>query len=523
MQENTKLATVLDRFRQTRSLHAANRSTPDVEHKAKIRKLAPVVAQGLSALPQPESSADQDAKPALSWPVPPRFVDPNGTKSFRSLGVSERVCTRLEQLGYEHAFAVQTAVIPAVLEAQCRLAPDPLPPILVNSSTGSGKTLAYLVPIIDVLSADARRGAHRLRALVLLPTKVLMAQVRTVADELAKGTGLQVLALKSGRSLQHERELLEQSTPDIVISAPGRLVEHVKTNPDLLASLKFVVVDEADRLVGQSFQNWTAALREVLPPQTHATPQELWQRPPQRLIFSATLTRDPAKLEDLQASALTAPILFVVGVEQLDGKDEFALPVRLRERLLRLPSLGDKPLGLVAELLHAAPAEKSIVFVRSNEAAARLARLVTLVASIVFGATLNAYQCSGEMRAQDRRRVLREFETDSAGVLVCTDLIARGIDMPISCVVNYDLPMGPREYVHRVGRTARANAAGLAITLVTSNKEANQFTAVQAGVARTGTVEEETLETTADPARYELALKELEKEVTGQGRADAEH
>lgn len=530
--ENNAVSTVLQRFRQTRERISAQQSKggfeaaqnpsqvkgkrPSTNTDNKDRAHATVEAEGLSALPQPELNEESQQLPKLQWPVEPQFISPSSKVSFDQLGVSRETCKKLSELGYESAFAVQTAIIPELLESARQLSPDPLPAILVNSFTGSGKTLAYSVPIIDTLR---QRRIPRLRALILLPTKVLIQQVYTVLDQLAQGTSLRILALKADRTISREAQLLKslEQPPDVVVCAPGRLVEHLSLNPDLLSDLELLVIDEADRLVGQSFQNWTEVLAKHLPIPSGPLSNPLWKRPPQRLVLSATLTRDPAKLASLQISATppVLPKLFVVGKKDLDGNDEFSLPSQLRERVVNVRSLADKPLVLVNELINNIDGGRVIVFARSNEAASRLARLISLVSTLVFDRELVANRCSGEMRAQDRRKVMREFTESTSSILVCTDMIARGIDMHIDYVINYDVPTGPREYVHRVGRTARAGLEGTAWTLLSPGYEHKHFWSLQSSISRVSDIEEDTVEPEVDEFKYQSALRELGQEVIG--------
>lgn len=525
VEEPGKLSTILNRFRST-----YNRITgPSENGKEEVQKPVedqPVVepteqeivrGEGLSALPQPEQlpeDASGSNSHTLEWPVVPEFVDPATTQPFEELGVSSFLCERLKEMQCSEAFAVQTAVIPQVLKSHRSLRPDPPQPVLVNSFTGSGKTLAYCVPIVDALHT---RRIPRTRALILLPTKVLINQVHQVLEQLSKGSGLRIMSLRPERTLSKESALLSNFTPDILVCAPGRLMEHLNLSPKLLADLQFLVVDEADRLVGQNFQNWQDVLATTyLPPMGHPPRQnQMWHRQVMRLIFSATLTRDPSKLASLQINSLPAPELpklFVVGQQHLDGKDEFSLPSQLSEKVIKVSSLGDKPLALTHELV-ANCQGRCLVFVRSNEAAARLARLVELVSYKVFGQLVAAKRCSGEMRVQDRRKVLRDFATEDDGVLVCTDLIARGIDMHIDYVINYDVPLGAREYVHRVGRTARAGNSGNAITIVSPGNDTKHFWDIQPSIARSGELNEEDAHLEVDEGKYQEALSELGQEV----------
>lgn len=482
---------------------------PDVNSE---RVSASVVqAEGIQPLPQPEQTHDKKHRSRLQWIVEPEMVSPSQTAPFESLGLSDHMVTKLHDLGYENAFAVQTAVIPAVLKAQSCLGPDPLADVLVNSYTGSGKTLAYTVPIVDCL-LNRRKPAPR--AVVLVPTRPLLVQVMQVFEILVKGTNLHPMALRSERPLQKEREQLLKNTPDILVATPGRLVDHLTESPDLLKQLRFLVVDEADRLLGQSFQEWASILAKACPVQIRPVAiNEPWGRPPQRLVFSATLTRDPGKLEALQIRTVpTAPHLFIVNDDI--GDAEFVMPAKLTENLVRVKTLIAKPLALVTLLIENSLSDHAIVFVRSNEAAARLARLITLISQNLFHKDLVVGPVSGEMPVAERKRVLRQFASGEVNVIVCTDLIARGIDVPgVTAVINYDLPVGTREYVHRVGRTARAGTSGSAWTIAISSAERQHYWVMQNGITRTNKIEVSHLDVDAESQTYKDVLEQLGKEV----------
>lgn len=518
---------ILKRFNQTRyRIEKAGKRSKDARERARPvpveeKELEPeqdtipetpvVQAQGLEPLPQPEQVHERKTRARLQWIVEPELISPKTSASFESLGVSQRMVEKLHSLGYEHAFAVQTAAIPTILKAQRQLGPDPLPDILVNSYTGSGKTLAYTVPIVECL---LNRRHPVPRAVVLVPTRPLLVQVMQVFESLVKGTDLHAMALRSERPLQKERELLSRNTPDIIVATPGRLVDHLSETPDLLKELRFLVVDEADRLLGQSFQEWAETLAKVCPSQTKPIGMtDPWSRPPQRLVFSATLTRDPGKLEALQIRTIpTKPHLYIVNDEL--GDAEFVMPAMLQERLVRVKTLLAKPLALVTLMVDRKLADHSIIFVRSNEAAARLARLITLIAENLFSVALNVAPVSGEMPVAERKRALRQFATGEVNVVVCTDLIARGIDVPgVTAVINYDLPVGTREYVHRVGRTARAGSAGSAWSLAISSAERQHYWIMQNGITRSQKIEVDHIDVDAEAPKYKEVLQLLEKEV----------
>jgi ATP-dependent RNA helicase DDX51/DBP6 len=480
------------------------------EEELELRDLVP--------LPQLEVRDEKktQASKIIKWMVDPIYVSPEHKKPFREIaGLSQAMLERLQSLGYQDAFAVQTAVLPLALKDLESLGPDPLPDILVNAYTGSGKTLAYAVPIVEALT---NRVVPRLRAVILLPTRPLMAQVRQVFEGLTKGTNLRVKSLRGDQTFADEQNSLIASVPDILIATPGRLVDHIRqTQQFSLEDLRYLVVDEADRLLNQSFQEWVdvvnGALKEPKPIAYE------WYRPPQRFVFSATLTRDPGKLASLRIGP--NPRIVVVGsketdLEEMQQKDwEFHAPQGLQEVLVRIKDESHKPLGLLKAMIDHEIHERVLIFAKSNEAASRLPRLLELIGQDVLGVSLSFGRCTGEMDASQRKRVLRHFSQGKIDVLVCTDLIARGIDIStIKHVVNYDLPVGAREYVHRVGRTARAGATGTAWSLAVTAPEQKHFWAIARRIYRRQQVAVEEVDLSmVDMDAYEAALRQLEKEV----------
>lgn len=453
-------------------------------------------------------------------------------------------------LGYNDAFAVQATLLPPLLAKTLDISPDPRPDILVNAATGSGKTLAYTIPIVQDLS---RRVVPQLRAVVLLPTRPLITQVVHVFRTLAASasTKLHITSLHGDHTLRSEQERLSTTTPDIVVSTPGRLVDHLRLGTINLKHLQYLVVDEADRLLSDSFNEWATIVTREIDEANSQTANEVdddkdiqepsssgfsklgsgsllknlrfnkWSRPTQKLIFSATLTRDPGKLALLR---IRNPQVYIIGGEasstESQSKDssktaktisgtpastngkEFTVPRTLTEILVPIKTVSVKPLRLMQLIASHQGHTKGIaddtmkshvlVFVNSNEAAARLARLLTLLDEEVFHLGLAYQRCSSEQPTHVRRRVLRAFAATGStkhnsnnnneshegpiNVLVCTDIVARGIDISaVKNVINYDLPRGPREYIHRVGRTARANQLGTAWSFAAERKDHGRF------------------------------------------------
>nr|GAT50189.1 ABC protein [Mycena chlorophos] len=443
-------------------------------------------------------------------PIPPDGEDDGGT------GLSERMRKRLVDLGIVELFAVQTSLLPFLLPQDPReraLYRPYNPPldVCVSAPTGSGKTLAYVLPIVELLSA---RVVTRLRALVVLPTRDLVAQVRETFEAVGKGRGLKIGTATGQHSFSHEQTQLiaDKTVPlaggssrvDILICTPGRLIDHLTGTPNFsLQHLRFLVIDEADRLLAQSFQDWLAqVLVATRPPATSAaapsgfpnqhdavapafrsllpyrpTTDILNRKQPscQKLLFSATLTRDPGKLAALD---LRDPKYFVVQEAKVsDGvldvaMDKFSMPATLTERMVVCePSL--KPLVFFHIVLEHG-VTNALVFTKSAESTERLVRLFEFFNTAQHGAVV-ARAYSSDLTAGERKTILEKFKAQEIQILICSDLISRGIDIHhVAHVVSYDVPVDMRKYVHRVGRTARAGRPGEAWTLV-EEQEARYF------------------------------------------------
>ncbi|THH07154.1 hypothetical protein EW145_g3572 [Phellinidium pouzarii] len=498
------------------------------------------------------------------------IVDPTRTMSVNALDadrqliagagelqlIGEKMRKRLRDLGINELFAVQTALLPFLLPPQrhhralyCPY--DPPRDVCASAPTGSGKTLAYVIPIVEILSS---RIVTRLRALVVLPTRDLVVQVQETFEAISKGRGLKIGVATGQHSFAHEQaqfvgainhcKLISGGTSkvDILICTPGRLIDHLTATPGFtLQHLRFLVIDEADRLLAQSFQDWLAQVLAALRPSTrpidegvsepsldpsitsptHSPTSTLSSTAStltpilyhdavapsflphiatdlddpkhtacQKLLFSATLTRDPARIAALGLRDAKYFIVQGSGGEGDDtaasmlGSEEFAMPAALKEHYITMTS-SHKPL-ILFYLVHARGVSNALVFTKS---AASTARLVTL-----FGFFEEAYSTttteseaaepkkriiaqaySSDLAPSERKTILEKFKKQEIDILICSDLVARGLDIPhVAHVVSYDAPVDLRKYVHRAGRTARAGCAGDAWTLV-EDQEARFF------------------------------------------------
>lgn len=378
-----------------------------------------------------------------------------GVDTFAQLGVSARLCGVLEEeMGIRAPFAVQSAVIPHLLRETLHVGGD----VLVMSATGSGKTLAFGVPIVEILE---RSRVKRVACLVVLPTKDLAAQVHEVFALLCAGTHLSVALFAGERPFHEEVEQL-QSMPEIIVCTPGRLRDHI-ANPAMraaLASLRWLVIDESDRLLSKQYHQWVSDVIPLLQDPANAVEGPFADPPLQKLLFSATMTSNPRKLALLR---LYRPTFFHAKGdvrEALQGLP--VLPACLSEFPVKVAREDERPLvlaWLLQERLH--NAKGVLVFVSTIERAARLHAICT---SLVKNHALGLYTSS--MVTREREAALQQFRAGTLSVLVVTDVLARGLDIAnIAAVVNYDCPFHEQTYVHRVGRTARANQKGAAFTL----------------------------------------------------------
>ncbi|KAM0786203.1 hypothetical protein ACM66B_007007 [Microbotryomycetes sp. NB124-2] len=492
-----------------------------------------------------------------------QVVDPDlkVAVSDESLGVSERGQKRLKDMDVREAFAVQTATFPLLLVQSPNSVYSPFEPIrdvCVSAPTGSGKTLSYLVPIVEVLSS---RVVTRLRALVLLPTRDLVSQVRETFEQFGKGTGLKIGVATGQHSFSHEQSALvgdvteshqgRSSLVDILIATPGRLIDHLRSTPGFsLQHLRFLVVDEADRLLTQSFHDWLPTILTALKPLSNMDQdkanvavlapdwldaQQAGDRTElesaahsscQKLLFSATLSRDSAKIDALQ---LNRPVYISVedkldpNAEEdddlIDGELKFTLPSQLEEHMI-ISEAAHKPLYLF-HLLHTLSVSSALCFTKSVEAATRLAKLVEFfeqaLANSQEGETLSSSAVvvkaySSDLAPGERQKILSSFKQGQIQMLICSDLIARGIDLPhVSHVISYDIPSDMRKYVHRVGRTARAGKRGDAWSLV-EDQEVAPFRSIMKTAQHWDKIKRVRVkESAVEPfvAAYQVALEKL--------------
>ena len=346
---------------------------------------------------------------------------PARAASFRDLGVSNAAATALEKRGYTHPLPVQEMVLEDIAAGR---------DVLCKSPTGSGKTLGFMVPLLDQIEAN---GAARPSALILAPTRELASQIVEESRSVAHALALSITAVYGGVGIQ--KQARDAARSHVIVATPGRLEDLLERGAFSLSKIEILVLDEADRMLDMGFK---PAIDRIV----KKTP-----RGRQTLFFSATLDGDAGRV--------------ATGYTDGASRHEHAPPVRpVTEMEHRFVATGgsDKVEVLIDQLRTVD--DLAIVFVRTKHGADRLTK--KLSKSGVGAAAMH-----GGKSQNQRERALRSFEQGQVGVLVATDVAARGIDIDgISHVINYDAPEDRESYVHRIGRTARAGRSGAGVTLV---------------------------------------------------------
>jgi len=348
--------------------------------------------------------------------------------SFTQLGLPEPITRGVRAAGYTVPTPVQAQAIPLILPGH---------DVVAAAQTGSGKTAAFLLPILSRL-LEGHRG---LRALILVPTRELAAQVEENAHRYAKYADLSVGCVYGGVPIGPQERMLRYEGVDLLVATPGRLLDLHGRHSVSLEEVEVLVLDEADRMVDMGFAPDLQRILKLLPTRR------------QTLMFSATM---PPELNRVAKEALRDP-------QRLD----LAPPSRPAESIEQAfyPVPRHLKVDLLVELLERSDDHTAIVFARTKHGADRLYRQLKQRGSRVG-------VIHGDRSQGQRERALEDFKRGRVDVLVATDIASRGIDVDdITHVVNFDVPRSPEDYVHRIGRTGRMNAAGDALTLVAPEED----------------------------------------------------
>jgi ATP-dependent RNA helicase RhlE len=347
---------------------------------------------------------------------------------FRALGLDPKVLQAVQEAGYTEPTPIQTAAIPPIIAGQ---------DLIGIAQTGTGKTAAFTLPILTRLAAVIGDGRQRgTRALVLAPTRELALQIDENVRAYARHLPLRVATVFGGVG-EHPQITALRAGTHLIIACPGRLLDLMQRRYADFSQLQYLVLDEADRMLDMGF---LPSIRQIV----RSLPTKR-----QTLLFSATLSKE---IESLTHEFQHAPKTVQIGRRSNPAATVTQLVYEVPKHL--------KP-ALLAHLLRDPGMNMVLVFSRMKHAADRVAR--NLEQQGIRTATLHSNRSQSQ-----RLRALKDFKSGAVRVLVATDIAARGIDVDgISHVVNYDFPMHAEDYVHRIGRTGRANAVGDAISFVT--------------------------------------------------------
>lgn len=350
------------------------------------------------------------------------------TTSFAELGLNEQILAGVDALGFSTPTPVQAGAIPEVLAGR---------DVVASAQTGTGKTAAFALPTLQRIAGKSGHGPH---ALVVTPTRELAAQIDDVVKVVCQKTGQRAVIVMGGAKFDKQIAALEKGC-DLLVATPGRLLDLMEHNHVSLSGVEVLVLDEADRMLDMGF--WPSVRRIM-----HALPEQH-----QTLLFSATI---PSSIKSTIDAMLHEPAVVEISRvgETADTVEEHLCPVTQAQKPELLRALLDTG-GASGER-----PERVLVFCRTKHR-------VDDVSAMLKNAQVKVDVMHADRPQQARARALERFREGKVQVLVATDVMSRGIDVAgVDAVVNFDVPMDPEDYVHRIGRTGRAGATGHAYTFV---------------------------------------------------------
>ncbi len=351
---------------------------------------------------------------------------------FSEFNFQDSLQEGISSMGYENATPIQELAIPIVLSGR---------DIIGCAQTGTGKTAAFLLPVIEYILKNKTKGKG-VAALVIVPTRELAIQIDQQVEGLGYFTGVGSMAIYGGgdgSSFEQAKQALSGGA-EIIIATPGRLISHLNMGYVKFDTAQFLILDEADRMLDMGFYEDLVKIVNHMPEKRN------------NLLFSATM---PPKIRKLANTILNNPEEVNIAISKpAAGVVQGAFMVYDSQKI-----------GLIAHLLTAKEMESVIVFCSTKKD-------VTLVTAALKHKKLSVEGISSDLDQAEREKILREYKNKQVKVLVATNIMARGIDIDsIELVINYDVPRDAEEYVHRVGRTARANTQGIAFTLITEKDQ----------------------------------------------------
>ena len=350
---------------------------------------------------------------------------------FSDLGLRSSLLKAITRAGYETPTPIQQKAVPLVLEGR---------DLIGLAQTGTGKTAAFGLPLIDrLMGADVKPRPKSVKALILAPTRELVNQIAENLRAYTDGTPIKVVTVVGGSSINVQMKRLERGT-DILVATPGRLIDLTDRRAVFLDTVTYLVLDEADQMLDLGFIH---ALRKIA---------ALLGTPRQTLLFSATM---PKQMEEISRAYLTNP-----------ARVQVATPGKAADKIKQALHYVTKEgkTELLKDYLNASPEGLALVFSRTKHGAEKLKKHLEACG-------YKAQSIHGNKSQGQRERAIKAFKSGEARILVATDVAARGIDIPdVSHVYNYDLPEVPENYVHRIGRTARAGRDGEALAFCSATE-----------------------------------------------------
>jgi superfamily II DNA/RNA helicase len=358
--------------------------------------------------------------------------------TFKEFGLEESLLEGIDASGYENATPVQEQVIPLILKGK---------DIIASAQTGTGKTAAFLLPIVNKLIQSS--NPDTVNALVIVPTRELAVQIAQNMEGLSYFTNVSSIAVYGGgdgSNFSTEKQALSRGA-EVVICTPGRMISHLNMGYVKLSGLQYLVLDEADRMLDMGFFDDIMKIISFLPAQR------------QNLLFSATM---PTKIRDLARKILHDPAEINISLSKPPARiDQQAYVVYESQKI-----------PLVKWLLKSSNNKSTLIFCSKKHNVKQLTMELRR-------SKFNANEIHSDLDQPSREEVLLQFKSQRLPILVATDILSRGIDIDnIEMVINYDVPNDGEDYVHRIGRTARAETDGTACTFI-SEKEQNKFKTIE--------------------------------------------
>ena len=352
--------------------------------------------------------------------------------TFTEFNLDPRLMEALDAMRYQTATPVQKQVIPAIINGK---------DIIASAQTGTGKTAAFLLPLIHKLITSSHDANH-INALIIVPTRELAIQIGKTMEALSYFTSVSSIAVYGGGDgalFTAEKKALSTGV-DVVVCTPGRMIAHLNMGYVKLDGLKYLVLDEADRMLDMGVNEDIMKIISYVPKQR------------QTLLFSATM---PVKIKEMARRILNQPLEIDIAISKPPEKlIQHAFVVYEQQKI-----------ELVKHVLHQKAFERVLIFCTKKQNVKQLSRRLK-------GYKFSVEEIHSDLEQDTREQVLLDFKNRKTKILIATDILSRGIDIEdIDLVINYDVPRDSEDYIHRIGRTARASGKGTAYTFITETEQ----------------------------------------------------